>query len=133
MIPNSEITERSEYEVKSKIGNIFVNEKLFFGFENLKTYFYENYRRKKNKMMKMGVNIYYLELMFILLNISLSQKLMKKVILTETLFLRRKDKKHQEKNLVVNLLELKRVKKAMMQTMKLVEYKHLSVSLKTDN
>ena len=31
---------------------------------------------------------------------------MKKDILTETLFLRKKDKKHQKKNLVVNLLEL---------------------------
>ena len=38
-----------------------------------------------------------------------------------------------KKNLVVDLLELIRVKKAMMQTMKLVEYKHLSVNLKTDN
>ena len=34
------------------------------------------------------------------------QKLMKKDILTETLFLRKKDKKNQKKNLVVNLLEL---------------------------
>ena len=39
----------------------------------------------------------------------------------------------EKKNLVVNLLELIRVKKAMMQTIKLVEYKHLSVSLETDN
>ena len=38
-----------------------------------------------------------------------------------------------KKKLVVDLLELIRVKKAMMQTMKLVEYKHLSVNLKTDN
>ena len=81
----------------------------------------------------MEVNIYYLELMFILLNISQLQKFTKKVILTETLFLRRKDKKYQKKNLVVNLLELIRVKKAMMQTMKLVEQKHLSVNLKTDD
>ena len=36
-------------------------------------------------------------------------------------------------NLVVNLLELMRVKKAMIQTMELVEYKHLSVNLKTNN
>ena len=37
--------------------------------------------------MKMSVNLYYLQLMFILLNIFQPQKLMKKVILTETLFL----------------------------------------------
>ena len=47
----------------------------------------------------MGVNIYYLELMFILLNISQPQKLMKKVILTETVFFSRKEKKKQEKKL----------------------------------
>ena len=34
---------------------------------------------------------------------------MKKGILTEILFLWKKDKKHQKKNLVVNLLELKQV------------------------
>ena len=47
----------------------------------------------------MGVNIYYLELMFILLNISQPWMLTKKVLLTETLFLRRKDKKYQKKKL----------------------------------
>ena len=41
--------------------------------------------------------------MFILINFYQQQKLMKKDILT---FLRKKDKKHQKKNLVVNLLEL---------------------------
>ena len=81
----------------------------------------------------MGVNTYYLELMFNLLNIFQPQKLMKTNMLAETLSLSRKDKKHQKKNLVVNLLKLIRVKKAMMQTMKLVEYKYLSVNLKTDN
>ena len=43
------------------------------------------------------------------------------------------DKKHQNKNLVVNLLKLIQVKKVIMQTMKLAEHKHLSVNLKTDN
>ena len=47
----------------------------------------------------MEVNTYYLELIFILLNIFQQQKLMKKVILTEILFLKKKDKKHQEKKL----------------------------------
>ena len=51
---------------------------------------------------------------------------MKKNMLAETLLL-------SKINLVVNLLELMRVKKAMIQTMKLVEYKHLSVNLKTNN
>ena len=52
---------------------------------------------KKYKPMKMEVNTYYLELIFILLNILQQQKLMKKVILTETLNLKKKDKRHQKK------------------------------------
>ena len=44
-----------------------------------------------------------------------------------------KRQKALEKNLVVNLLELIRVKSTIMQTMKQVEYKLLSVNLKTDN
>ena len=44
-----------------------------------------------------------------------------------------KRQKGLEKNLIVNLLELIRVKKAMVQTMKLAECKHLSVILKKDN
>ena len=51
-------------------------------------------------------NTYCLELIFILLNIFQQQKLMKKVILTEILFLKKKDKRHQKKNLTVHLLEL---------------------------
>ena len=73
MIPDSEISECPEHEVLSKIGNIFVNEKTLeeYSVRVCKTdfYFYEHYR-KKYKLMKMGVNIYYLELMSILLNIS---------------------------------------------------------------
>ena len=84
---------------------------------------------KKYKLMKMGINLYYVKLMFFLLNICQLQKLMKKVILTKALYLRRKDKKHQKKILVVNLLELIRVKKATMQTMKLVQYKPLPVQV----
>ena len=117
---------------------MFVNEKILKEYSvkiyEINPYFYKHYRKKKKfKLMKMGVNIYYLELMFILLNISQPQKLMKKVILTETLFFSRKEKKHKKKNLVVKILELLRVRKAMMQTMKLVEYNHLSVNLKTEN
>ena len=73
MISDSEISECPEHEVLSKIGNIFVYEKILeeYSVRVCKTdfYFYEHYR-KKYKLMKMGVNIYYLELMSILLNIS---------------------------------------------------------------
>ena len=80
----------------------------------------------------MGANTFYLELMFILMNIFQPQKVMKEHMLTGTLFLRRKDKKSYKRNLAVNLLELIQVKKVMMQTMKLVEYKHLSVNLERE-
>ena len=39
------------------------------------------------------------------------------------------DKRHQKKNLTVHLLQLILVKKIKMQTMKVVEYKHLLVIL----
>ena len=58
-----------------------------------------NIIKKKYKLIKIVVNIYYLELVFILVNIFQQQKLMKKVILTETIHLRKKDKKHQKKKL----------------------------------
>ena len=45
-------------------------------------------------------------------------------------FVKNKMQKAIEKNLTVNLLELILVKKIMMQTMKLVEYKHLLVILR---
>ena len=87
--------------------------------------------KRKYKLTTMIENAGYLELMFILMNIFQQQKLMKKVILTEALFLMKKDKKHQKKNLTVNLLKLILVKKITMQTMKLVEYRQLSLNLKT--
>ena len=80
----------------------------------------------------MSANTYYLELMSILLNIFQQQKLINKTMKAENLFLKKKDKRHQKKNLVVNLLELIQVtqKEVMIQTMKLVKYKYLSVNLK---
>ena len=72
MIPESEISECPEREVKSKIGNILSMRKYLKNIVKIykiDPYFYEHYR-KKYKLMKMGINIYYLELMIILLNIS---------------------------------------------------------------
>ena len=83
----------------------------------------------------MVVNTYYLELMSILLNIFQPQKLMNKTMKVENLFLKRKDKRYQKKNLAASLLELMQEmqKEVMIQIMKLVKYKHLLVNLKTDN
>ena len=68
MIPESEISECSEHGVKSKIGNIFANKKVLEEYSvkiyEIDPYFYEHYK-KKYKLTKMGMNTYYLELMFI--------------------------------------------------------------------
>ena len=49
MIPESEISERPEYEVKSKIGNIFVNENILEEYSvkiyEIDPYFYEHYKK----------------------------------------------------------------------------------------
>ena len=109
MIPDSEIPKCSEFEVKSEIGKIFQNhnplKNILLGFLKLILIFI-NIMKKKYKLIKMGVNIYYIELMFILINFYQKQKLMKKDMLSEILFLMKKDKKPQKINLVVNLLEL---------------------------
>ena len=71
MIPESETSECPEF--KSNIGNICVNEKILKEY-SVKIYkidpIFMSITKKKYKLMKMGVNIYYLELMLILLNIS---------------------------------------------------------------
>ena len=71
MIPDSEIPKCLEFEVKSKIGKIFKKhnplEEYSVKIYEIDPYFYEHYE-KKYKLIKMGVNIYYLELMFILIN-----------------------------------------------------------------
>ena len=72
MIPDSEIPKCTEFEVKSKLGKLFVNEKILqeysVGIYEIDPYFYEHHKEKK-KLTKMGVNTYCLELMSILLNI----------------------------------------------------------------
>ena len=55
--------------------------------------------KKKKKLIKMITNTYYLELVFTLPNISQQQKLMKKVILTEKLLLKKKIQEALEKKL----------------------------------
>ena len=71
MIPDSEIPKCPEFEAKSKIGKIFKKhnplEEYSVKIYEIDPYFYEHYE-KKYKLIKMGVNIYYLELMFISIN-----------------------------------------------------------------
>ena len=98
MIPESEIPECPEHKVKWKIGNIFVNEKILekYSVQIYKThsYFFENYKEKiqvhKNgcEYILFRNDVYFTEY---LLTIEIDEK---KNMLTETLFLRRKGKKH---------------------------------------
>ena len=72
MISDSEILKCPEFEVKSKIGKIF---KKIFSSKNILLRFmkliliFTNIMKKKYKLIKMGVNIYYLELIFILVSV----------------------------------------------------------------
>ena len=72
MIPGYEISASIEHEVKSKIRTIFVNEKILEEYSvkiyKIDPYFYEHYE-KKYKLTIMIKNTYYLEMVFILLNI----------------------------------------------------------------
>ena len=105
MIPDSEIPKCPEFEVKSNIGKIFkkynpmgrISKNILLRFIKLILIFINI--RKKIQVKKMGVNVFYLELMFNLIIFYQQQNLMKKDILTEILFLRKKDKKHQKKKL----------------------------------
>ena len=71
MILDSEISKCPEFEVKSKIGKRFKKHNLLEEYSvkiyEIDPYFYEHYE-KKYKLIKMGVNIFYLELMCILIN-----------------------------------------------------------------
>ena len=71
MIPDSEIPKCPEFKTKSKIGKIFKKHNPLGGY-SVKIYkidpsFYKR-SEKKYKLIKMVVNIYYLELIFISIN-----------------------------------------------------------------
>ena len=72
MIPDSEIPKCPEFEVKSKIGKIFKKhnplEEYSVKIYEIDSYFYKHYE-KKYKLIIMGANIYYLELIFTLVNV----------------------------------------------------------------
>ena len=101
MIPESKIPECAEHEVKSKIGNILVNEKKFL--KNILLRFmtliliFMSITKKKYKLTKIGANTYFLELMFVLLNIFQLQKLMNKKHVDKDLIFEEKREESLEK------------------------------------
>ena len=102
MIPDFEISKCPEHEVKSKIGTIFVNEKILeeYSVKNYETdpYFYEHYKGKiqtdKNECVYIlfRIDLYFIEYF-------LAMEIDKKVILTGPLFLKKKRQKALEKKL----------------------------------
>ena len=72
-IPDYEISVAIEHVAKSKKGTIFKDEKILEEYSvriyEIDPYFYEHCKKKNNNMMAMIKNTYYLELIFILLNI----------------------------------------------------------------
>ena len=72
IIPDHEITKCPEHEVKSKLGNIFVNEEILDKYSvkiyEIDSYFYEHYNRKYNLTIRVK-NTNYLKLIFIFLSI----------------------------------------------------------------
>ena len=122
MIRGSEISECPEYKVKSKIGNIFVNEKILEEYSvkiyEIDPYFYEHYKKKKQKKQvdKNGpeyilfrIDVYFFEYL-------LAVEIDKKGLTDRDLIFEEKRQEALEKKLVVEY-----------------KYKHLLVSLKTDN
>ena len=100
MIPESKISECSEHKVKSKIGNIFVNEKILEKYSvkihEIDPYFYEHY--KKNIQLDENGHEYILFRIKVYFNeYPLAVEVDEKNMLAEVLFLRRKDKKRQKK------------------------------------
>ena len=57
-----------------------------------------NAMKKVYKLMTINVNIYYLKLIFTLVNVLQQQKLIKKLLI-EILFLKKKDKRYQKKKI----------------------------------
>ena len=71
MIPESEISECPEHEVKSKIGNMFVNEKILEEYSvkiyEIDPYFHEHYKEKRQtdkngcKYILFKIDVYFSE------------------------------------------------------------------------
>ena len=94
--------QKLKLEVKSKIEKIFKNhnphEEYSVRIYKIRPYFYEHYE-KKCKLVIMGVNIYYLELIITLVNVLQQQKLTKKDNTDRDLIFEEKRQKALEKKL----------------------------------
>ena len=138
MIPDSEIRECPECKVKSKIGNIFVNEKLLEGYfvkiYEIDPYFYEHCREKiqvdenEYKYILLRNDVYFTEY---LLPVEIDEK----GHTDRDLIFEEKRQKELEKKLGCKFIRINRSKEVYDADYEasLVEYKHLPVNLRTDN
>ena len=122
--------------MKSKIGNIFVSDKILEEYcvqtYKIDPYFYDH-DKELIKGDKNGRNYMLFKIDVYILEHNLAVEINEKAHTDRDLIFEEKRQEALEKELIVSLLELIQVKKVMMQIMKLVEYRHLLVNLKTDN
>ena len=122
MISDSEIPKCPEFEANSKIGKLFMNEKIFEEY-SVKEHSVEEHHKEKIKVHKNGckyilfrIDVYFIE-QFLAVEIDKQNHEGRELILEK------KDKKHYKTILFVNLLELILLtqKEVMIQTMKLLK------------
>ena len=133
MIPDIEISLCPEHEVKSRIGTKCKNEKIleekFAKIYEIDAFFSEHYKEKiqvdKNdcQYILFRIDVYFTEYY-------LAVEIYEKGHTDRDVILEKKRQEALEKNLNVNLLELMLVGKIMINSMKLVQYKHLLINLK---
>ena len=133
MIPDSEIPKCPKFEVKSKIGKLFMNEIIY----EIDPYFYGHYKeeikvdKNERKYILFKIDVYFTEYL-LAIEIDEQNHEGRDLIFEKK---KKKDKRHYKKNLIWYLLELIQVtqKEVMIQTMKLAKYKYLLVNLKKKN
>ena len=126
-----------EYSIKSKIRKMFAKGKMFEEYcvkiYEIEAYFYKHYAEKikvyknRHEYLKFGIGVYCSKYD---LAVEVDEKGHAD---SDLIFEKKRQEALQKKKLIVNLLELILIKKIMMYFMKLVEYKHLLVSLKIKN
>ena len=134
MIPDFEISKCPKHEVKSKIGTIFVNEKILEEYSvkiyEIDPYFYEHYRKKietdenGSEYILFRIDIYFTEY-FLAVEIDEKGHIKRDLIFEE------KRQKTLEKKLNCKFIRVNTSKENYDADYKLVEYRCLSVSLKT--
>ena len=135
MIPDFEISKCPEHEVKLKIGTIFINEKILGEYSvriyEIDPYFYEHYKKKQvdsndQEYILFRINIYFTQYF-------LTVEIDEKGHTDRDLIFEEKRQKALEKKLNSEFIRINTSREDYDADyeMKLVEYRHLSVSLKT--